>query len=87
MGNSLKVLACNKPLLLIILSVLIILTANGLRNSTLPYFAQYNLGALSLVSILTALSIPGMLAGMLLAPVLAKKFGKREYSLAPVFME
>lgn len=80
-GNSLKVLACNKPLLLIILSVLIILTANGLRNSTLPYFAQYNLGALSLVSILTALSIPGMLAGMLLAPVLAKKFGKKRVYL------
>ena len=81
LGNSLKVLACNKPLLLIILSVLIILTANGLRNSTLPYFAQYNLGALSLVSILTALSIPGMLAGMLLAPVLAKKFGKKRVFL------
>ena len=81
LGNSLKVLACNKPLLLIILSVLIILTANGLRNSTLPYFAQYNLGALSLVSILTALSIPGMLAGMLLAPVLAKKFGKKKVFL------
>ena len=43
LGDSLRVLACNKPLLLIILSVLIILTANGLRNSTLPYFAQYNL--------------------------------------------
>lgn len=81
LGDSLRVLACNKPLLLIILSVLIILTANGLRNSTLPYFAQYNLGALSLVSILTALSIPGMLAGMLSAPVLARKFGKKRVFL------
>lgn len=84
--EAIKVITQNKPLLLIIASVLFILTTNSLRSSVMPYYAQYNMGSRALVSIMTLCNIPGMLCGMLIAPILAKKLGKkRTYLLACVY--
>lgn len=85
-AEAIKVLSLNRPLQMIILSVLVAMTANGLRNSMLAYYTQYNLNSLTLVSLMTALSIPGMLLGMLLAPSLSAKIGKKKvYIYACIF--
>ena len=76
------VLFKNKPLMLIVSSLLIAMSANGLRNSILAYYAQYNLNSLTLVSLLTALGIPGLFIGMVLTPKLSKRFGKKRVFIA-----
>lgn len=85
-GEAIKVVTKNRPLIMIFLSVIFILTTNSLRSSVMPYYAQYNMGSRTLVSIMTLCNIPGMVCGMALAPILANKLGKKKtYLLACIY--
>lgn len=65
----------NKPLMMAVLAMVIGFTCTFLRNGMVIYFVQYNLGSMDLVPIFSLLTLPGMLLGMLLSPVLSKKLG------------
>lgn len=73
--KAVRVIATNKPLLMAILAMVISYSTNFLRQGMTVYYVQYNLGSLDLVPVFSMLSLPGMLAGMLLAPVLVKRVG------------
>jgi len=72
-----QVILKNKPLLMVLISMLF---ANGmyfLSNNMLIYYVQYNLGSRELVPLFTLLSLPGILLGMVLSPWLSKRFGQK----------
>ena len=75
--DNLKLLAKNKPVLLMILMG----TLGGLRTiymTTAVYIAKYNFFNQGLASVIFLLVVPGGLAATLLTPILSKKFGKRD---------
>ncbi|MDR2304125.1 MAG: MFS transporter [Treponema sp.] len=76
-SGAVKVISQNKPLLLILISMLV---ANGLaflRMNLLVYWVQYNIGSLELVAIFNLVSLPAMLLGMVVTPLLSKKLGQK----------
>ena len=76
LGDNLKLLFKNKPVLIIILVGVL----GGLRTiymTTALYYAQFNLRNQSLAAVIFLLVVPGGLAATLLTPVLSKKLGKK----------
>jgi Na+/melibiose symporter-like transporter len=75
--ESFKVIFKNKPLLLIIISFVIIMSITTIMQAVMVFFAKDNLGDANLVPVLTiALFLP-LLAGTALTGTLAKRFGKK----------
>lgn len=75
--DNLKLLAKNKPVLLMILVGIL----GGLRTiylTTAVYIAKYNFLDLKLASVIFLLVVPGGLIATLLTPLLSKKLGKRD---------
>lgn len=75
--DNLKLLAKNKPVLLMILMGIL----GGLRTiymTTAVYIAKYNFLDQNLASVIFLLVVPGGLAATLLTPILSKKLGKRD---------
>lgn len=78
--KTLSVIFGNKPLLLIISSN--ILTSLGSIAGTVQvYYAQYILGDIQIVALLSSIILPGFLLGIVLTPILTRKFG-----LKPTFI-
>lgn len=76
LGESLKLLFKNTPLMLLILVGIL----GGLRTiymTTSIYYANYNLMNLTLAGVIFLLVVPGGLLATLLTPVLSNKFGKK----------
>ena len=74
--ENLKLLAKNKPVLLMILVGIL----GGLRTiymTTAVYVAKYNFLNEGLAAVIFLLVVPGGLAATLLTPILSKKFGKK----------
>lgn len=83
--KSLRVIIQNKPLLLVLISLLISFMANLIRQTLLVYYAQYYIGKIELVAVFNSITVPGMLLGIALTPYLSKKMGqKRFYFLASI---
>ncbi len=75
-GQNLKLLFKNKPLMLIVISgifgmIKVVYMTGGI------YFAKYNLGDSGMFTIITLTAIPGGFGASLLLPMLARKYGKR----------
>ncbi|MFD0618365.1 MFS transporter [Paenibacillus sp. GCM10027629] len=72
-----KAVFSNKPLLLLalvnLLNTTTILTKMNIQN----YYAQYNLGSLNYVALLSMVLLPGTIIGSLLAAPLCKRFEKK----------
>lgn len=75
--KAIKALTANKPLVIILFCSLISTTMLTMRMNIQNYYAQYNLGSLDLVPILSVIGLPGIVIGALTAPLLAKKLGKK----------
>ncbi|MDR1446335.1 MAG: MFS transporter [Treponema sp.] len=72
-----KAISQNKPLLLILISMIV---ANGfafLRMNLMVYWVQYNIGSLDMVAVFNLVSLPAMLLGMVFTPLLSKKLGQK----------
>ena len=67
----------NKPLSLLIISGLFVNMASGAKLSTLIYYAKYNLGNEMFNVLIAGINIPFILIGIVITPLLAKKFGKK----------
>ncbi len=74
--HNLKLLAKNKPILLLIASGVLGALRLTYISSAL-YYAKYNLGNTGLATIITFLIVPGGLIATLTTPWLSKKLGKR----------
>ncbi len=76
LGHNLKLLAKNKPILLLIASGVLGALRLTYISSAL-YYAKYNLGSTAAASVVTFLIVPGGLIATLTTPILSKKLGKR----------
>ncbi|MFV0413972.1 MAG: MFS transporter [Oscillospiraceae bacterium] len=84
--DIIKAITQNKPLLLIILSMILAFGATYIRNNLMIYYVQYNLNSRSLVPLFSMLLLPGVLLGGILTPFITKKFGqKATYISACIF--
>lgn len=77
--KSLRVIIQNKPLLLVLISLLISFMSNLIRQSLLVYYAQYNIGNINLVAAFNTITVPGMLLGIALTPIMSKKIGQKNF--------
>lgn len=76
--ESFRALVTNKPLMLIIISSVIINSIMSVMQAMLVFFAEYNLGNASLVSILTLVMFAPLLIGTALTGVISRKLGKKQ---------
>ncbi|MGD1833944.1 MAG: MFS transporter [Sphaerochaetaceae bacterium] len=67
----------NKPLIILIVSGLFVNMATGAKLSTLIYYAKYNLNNEMLNPLVAGINIPFILAGIVITPYIAKRFGKK----------
>ncbi len=75
--KTIKVLTCNKPLMLLVIAGLLTNGFTTLAMNAQTYFAQYCLGDLTKMSLLHLVALPGMIVGLLLVTPISRKFGKR----------
>lgn len=84
--KAMEVITQNRPLLLVLICALLSNVGLLLRQNLAPYYVQYNIGSLDLMPLFSLIMLPGMMLGVIAAPVLAKKLGqKRLYIVASVF--
>jgi GPH family glycoside/pentoside/hexuronide:cation symporter/probable glucitol transport protein GutA len=76
-SEATRVIAQNKPLLLILLSMFIAFGLSFLRSNLLIYWVQYNIGSLEMVAVFNLISLPAMLLGVVFTPLLTKKLGQK----------
>jgi GPH family glycoside/pentoside/hexuronide:cation symporter/probable glucitol transport protein GutA len=76
-SEAAKVIAQNKPLLLILLSMLIASSISSLRANLYIYWVQYNIGSLEMVPVFSIISLPAVILGVALTPLLTKKLGQK----------
>ncbi|MEF9960783.1 MAG: glycoside-pentoside-hexuronide (GPH):cation symporter [Cellulosilyticaceae bacterium] len=74
---AMKSLATNKPLMLVMITGLVTNLAFIVKSTLGPYYTRYTLGDMGIMSILAMCSLPCIIIGTLLAPMLCKKFGKK----------
>ncbi|WP_314592075.1 MFS transporter [Paenibacillus terrigena] len=72
-----KAVFSNKPLLLLAIFNLLNSTAIFTKFNIQNYYAQYNLGSLNYVALLSIVLLPGTIIGSLLATPLCKRFEKK----------
>ncbi|MDR3172840.1 MAG: MFS transporter [Treponema sp.] len=76
-SGAAQVIAQNKPLLLILVSMFIAFGLSFLRSNLLIYWVQYNIGSLEMVALFNLISLPAMILGVVFTPLLTKKLGQK----------
>ncbi|MDR0642850.1 MAG: glycoside-pentoside-hexuronide (GPH):cation symporter [Treponema sp.] len=76
-SGAAQVIIQNKPLLLILISMLIAFGLSFLRSNLLVYWVQYNIGSLEMVAVFNLISLPAMILGVVFTPLLTKKLGQK----------
>lgn len=72
-----KSLYTNKPLFCIMITNLVINLAFIMKMTLNYYYATYTLGNVAIMSIMSLVTLPSILVGTVAAPVLARRFGKK----------
>lgn len=75
--SSVKVIIQNKPLLLLLSCGLIGNIATMLKQGMVIYYVKDCIGSEGLIPIFSLLFLPGMVAGLMIAPVFAKRFDSK----------
>lgn len=76
-----KTFVTNKPLLTLVLMTIFSISAYNIKSALLIYFAQYNLGNVTLVANMSFVIIGSSFIGVILMPKLVKKFGKKHTAM------
>jgi sugar (glycoside-pentoside-hexuronide) transporter len=80
--NVLKIIFRNKFLVIAMLTSIFVNTMLTLKSIMVPYFAAYDLGNIDLLpKIMIAITVPGLI-GLMITPVLIRKFGKQKTVIA-----
>ena len=79
---AIKSLTVNKPLFCIMITNLVINLAFIMKMTLNYYYTTYTLGDVKLMSVMSLVTLPSIVIGTLLAPILAKKLGKKNTLLA-----
>ncbi|GGG08466.1 putative symporter YjmB [Paenibacillus albidus] len=73
-----KTFISNKPLLVLVLMTIFTISAYNIKSAMLVYFAEYNLGNVSLMAYMNFIIIGSSFIGVLFLPKLVKLFGKKK---------
>ena len=76
-----KTFISNKPLLVLVLMTIFTISAYNIKSAMLVYFAQYNLGDVSLMAYMNFIIIGSSFIGVLFLPKLVKRFGKKKTAM------
>lgn len=79
---AMKSLAVNKPLFCIMITNLVINLAFIMKMTLNYYYTTYTLGNVKLMSVMSLVTLPSIIIGTCIAPLLAKKLGKKRTVLA-----
>ena len=79
---AIKSLTVNKPLFCIMITNLVINLAFIMKMTLNYYYTTYTLADVKLMSVMSLVTLPSIVIGTLLAPILAKKLGKKNTLLA-----
>lgn len=71
----------NRPLLTIVLMTIFSISAYNIKSALLIYFAQYNLGNVTLVANMSFFIIGASFLGVIWMPKLVKRFGKKNTAI------
>jgi GPH family glycoside/pentoside/hexuronide:cation symporter/probable glucitol transport protein GutA len=80
--EAIQVIVQNRPLLLIILSMVLAFSASFIRTNLLVYYVQYNVGSLELVAMFNLIQLPSMIIGVVICPILVKAIGQKNLFIA-----
>ncbi|MFJ7365680.1 glycoside-pentoside-hexuronide (GPH):cation symporter [Peribacillus frigoritolerans] len=72
-----KALVSNRPLIVLCLAALFMITSSNIRNAVQLYYLEYNLKNPELMSILSFLSIGLAVVGSMFIPAMVKRIGKK----------
>lgn len=72
-----KALVSNRPLIVLCLAALFMITSSNIRNAVQLYYLEYNLKNPELMSILSLLSIGLAVVGSMFIPTMVKRIGKK----------
>ncbi|GAA4843081.1 MFS transporter [Paenibacillus vulneris] len=79
--NQLKTVFLNKYLLWLLLFILVNMLSLSTKNAASLYFFKYNVGQANLFSVYSLVGFSIQIVGILLNPMLVKKFGKRNVGI------
>ncbi|MFJ7744889.1 MFS transporter [Peribacillus sp. NPDC097295] len=79
--SIIRTFATNKPLLTLVLMTIFSISAYNIKSALLIYFAQYNLGNVTLVANMSFVIIGSSFLGVIMMPKLVKKFGKKHTAM------
>lgn len=80
-NTIIKTFVSNKPLLTLVLMTIFTISAYNLKSAMLVYFAQYNLGNVTLMAYMNFIIIGSSFLGVVLLPKLVAKFGKKQTAM------
>lgn len=76
-----KTFVQNKPLLTLVLMTIFSISAYNIKSALLIYFAQYNLGSVTLVASMSFIIIGSSFLGVIMMPKLVARFGKKNTAM------
>jgi glycoside/pentoside/hexuronide:cation symporter, GPH family len=79
--SIIKTFTTNKPLLTLVLMTIFTISAYNIKSALLIYFAQYNLGNVTLVANMSFIIIGSSFLGVILMPKLVARFGKKHTAM------
>ena len=76
-----NLLNTNKPLRIVLLSMLVLELSGTIKNTITIYYIKYNFNAEMMIPVVTSVTLVASILGGLISPYLTKKLGKRNTAL------
>ena len=76
-----NLLKTNKPLRIVLLSMLVLVLSGSIKNTISIYYIKYNFNAEMMIPVVTSVTLVASILGGLISPYLTKKLGKRNTAL------
>ena len=77
----LNLLKTNKPLRIVLLSMLVLELSTAIKNTISIYYIKYNFNAEMMIPVVTSVTLVASILGGIISPYLTKKLGKRNTAL------
>ena len=81
-----NLLKTNKPLRIVLLSMLVLELSGSIKNTISIYYIKYNFNAEMMIPVVTSIGLVASILGGLISPYLTKKLGKRNTALLGLFV-
>ena len=76
-----NLLKTNKPLRIVLLSMLVLELSNSIKGTILIYYVKYNFNAEMMIPVVSSVGMGASILGGIMSPFLTKKLGKRNTAL------